>query len=440
MGLTEAWVNRHSGHVYAVCPGTVAGSFDADAHGFVNCGFAEIQAQMVEALGLLRGLNPDIKVLLTVSPVPLTATASGEHVLTATTYSKSVLRAVAGELAQSQPGVDYFPSYEIITAPAFGGRFFESNKRSVAPEGVNFVMNSFFRAIGHAPPIKTPPDPAPKDPVRRSGKPASAQALICEEEMLEAFSPGSAPIQPAEGHRIGIMGNSHLSALRRSFAARSTPVDGLVLDFWGLPGLFQKMKVLEHGVTHDDSERIRRVNGPGREVFDFRTLDGLVMMAEPIALPHVLAQVGKNRPELDDPGSETYRQEMLRCIETRVGMRILRTARDCIDGPLIAVQQPMMREGRRRYPRIPKLDRALFDYLNGEIAAHLEQLGVIYVPQPPETLTPEMRSIYAFSMAAADDETGRQRVDYAHMNVEYGTLVLDQVLGLLQRRFRHEPA
>jgi hypothetical protein len=39
MGLTEAWQNRATGVEYAVCPGTVAGRFDAEAHGFVNHGF-----------------------------------------------------------------------------------------------------------------------------------------------------------------------------------------------------------------------------------------------------------------------------------------------------------------------------------------------------------------------------------------------------------------
>ena len=40
--------------------------------------------------------TPKLRILLTVSPVPLTATAGDDHVLLATTYSKSVLRAGRG--------------------------------------------------------------------------------------------------------------------------------------------------------------------------------------------------------------------------------------------------------------------------------------------------------------------------------------------------------
>ena len=57
--------------------------------------------------------------------------------LVATTQSKSVLRAVAGSLQDQFRFVDYFPSYEIITAPPFQGKFYEKNQRSVTPEGVN---------------------------------------------------------------------------------------------------------------------------------------------------------------------------------------------------------------------------------------------------------------------------------------------------------------
>ena len=85
-----------------------------------------------------------MRFILTVSPVPLTATASGNHVLPATTYSKSVLRAVAGHLAEHRKGVDYFPSFEIITNQAARGTFFEPNLRSVRNDGVDVVMKTFF--------------------------------------------------------------------------------------------------------------------------------------------------------------------------------------------------------------------------------------------------------------------------------------------------------
>ena len=132
----------------------------------------------------IRILNPEIKILLTVSPVPLTATATGHHVLLATQYSKSVLRAVAGDLSEMAKDIDYFPSYEIIAAPPTRAQFFAPNMRSVAPEGVALVMEHFFRGMRFSK-SQLPKDEA--EARRRAGVAAEAAAeeLACEEILLD---------------------------------------------------------------------------------------------------------------------------------------------------------------------------------------------------------------------------------------------------------------
>jgi surfactin synthase thioesterase subunit len=157
LGLTEAWHDTDDGTVYPVCPGTVRGTFDERRHVFRNATFAEVYRDLSAAVALARAASPDLRVVLTVSPVPLTATATGGHALVATTYSKSVLRAVAGQLAAELGYVDYFPSYELITGSPFGARFFEPNLRTVTPEGVAFVMRHFRDAFGPraGPPVRT---------------------------------------------------------------------------------------------------------------------------------------------------------------------------------------------------------------------------------------------------------------------------------------------
>ena len=147
LGLTESWVNRQHGYEYPMCPGTLAGEFDANQHEFVNQDFPFILDTLGETILRVRELNPAIKFLLTVSPVPLTATKSGNHVLVATMESKSVLRAVAGTLRRQHEFVDYFPSYEIINATPFRGTFFEPNQRNVNSAGVDHVMSMFFSCL-----------------------------------------------------------------------------------------------------------------------------------------------------------------------------------------------------------------------------------------------------------------------------------------------------
>lgn len=191
-GLTESWQNPGTGVEYAVCPGTLAGRFDPDCHRFLNHRFGGLYADLSAAIKLMLRANRGLRVLLTVSPVPLTATASGQHVLTATSHSKALLRAVASEITDGWAEVDYFPSYEIITHPAWRGRFFAPNLRQVLPEGVDFVMETFFRdqaarfSPGTAPPAAPPAASPPPDP---DDAMTDAEELRCEEEILAAFAP-----------------------------------------------------------------------------------------------------------------------------------------------------------------------------------------------------------------------------------------------------------
>lgn len=160
LGLTETWISRADGAAFPLCPGVAGGTFDPARHEFRNLRTADVRAQIEAFAARLRGVNPAARIILTVSPVPLAATASGNHVLPATIYSKSVLRAAAQEAAEDLAGVFYFPSYEIVTGPQARGRFFAEDLREVTEEGVEHVMRIFLRhATGG---LAAPPDPAPE--------------------------------------------------------------------------------------------------------------------------------------------------------------------------------------------------------------------------------------------------------------------------------------
>ena len=182
MGLTESWWNANEEYEYPMCPGTVAGTFDATAHKFINQDYATVHDNLQTVLDLMQRENPELRVLLTVSPVPLTATNSDNHVLVATMESKSVLRAVAGATARANADVDYFPSYEIINAAPFRGTFFESNQRSVNRAGVDHVMRNFFAGLSAAGMATT----AVRDDADQDGD--KADDLVCEEVLLDALN------------------------------------------------------------------------------------------------------------------------------------------------------------------------------------------------------------------------------------------------------------
>lgn len=193
-GLTEAWVHSETKTVYPTAPGTIAGQFDGDAFEFHNFGFSEILADFLAFRKRLMKAKPNVRFLVTVSPVPLTATCSGQHVEVATAYSKSVLRAVCGELYATCENVDYFPSFEIITSQNARGCYYGNNMRSVSDKGVETAMRVFFEAHGVndlAPPA--PEDRSPKASTRAPKRKTAAllkanDELVCEDVLLEAFS------------------------------------------------------------------------------------------------------------------------------------------------------------------------------------------------------------------------------------------------------------
>lgn len=172
LGLTECWESIVDGTAFPIAPGTIAGRFDPSVHRFRNLRHAEVLADLKEFYARLREVNPGARMLLTVSPVPLTATASKGHVLAATLYSKSVLRAVAGDMATDLEGVSYFPSYEIVASHPARGMFFDPDLRSVNEIGVATVMRQFFSGALESVYPERMDERGAEEP----------QELVCEEE------------------------------------------------------------------------------------------------------------------------------------------------------------------------------------------------------------------------------------------------------------------
>lgn len=188
LGLTEAWERIDDGAVFPICPGVKGGAFDSSKYRFINLSFEQVREDLECFLSQLWSLNPSCRVVFTVSPVPLVTTASGNHVLTATTYSKSVLRAVAGELEQVYQRVSYFPSYEIISGNFNGGEYYMPNKREVTSEGVSHVMRLFFKHYANqesALKMDEPSESVLHDRARPMKDAERLARVLCDEELLD---------------------------------------------------------------------------------------------------------------------------------------------------------------------------------------------------------------------------------------------------------------
>jgi len=145
LGLTECWRSMQDGAVFPICPGVEGGTFDPSRHQFYNQTADDVVRDFSTFLFHLARVNPKAQIILTVSPVPLMATAEpGAHVLSATTYSKSVLRVAAETLRRQYDHVHYFPSYEVITGSYNRGAYYAGDMRNVLEDGVSHVMRLFM--------------------------------------------------------------------------------------------------------------------------------------------------------------------------------------------------------------------------------------------------------------------------------------------------------
>jgi hypothetical protein len=176
LGLTESWFNQVSDTVYPTCPGVIAGKYDPNKYSFVNYDYIAILNDLKSLFSILKKYRKrGVKTILTVSPVPLTATATSLHILQAVAYSKSVLRAVAGYLSSQLNSVDYFPSYEIVNNPMLHGVAFEANGRTVKPQIVDIVIQHLFKE--HSPYVNT-----------KGLSSLDVSDVACEELLLEEFA------------------------------------------------------------------------------------------------------------------------------------------------------------------------------------------------------------------------------------------------------------
>ena len=182
LGLTEAWRSRRDGAIYPLAPVVSGGCFDPSLHEFVNFTAEEVQSDLIALIGKLRKINAGIRILLTVSPVPLAATYERRHVLVSTTYSKAALRVAADAAERQLDGVIYFPAYEIITSPAAGGRYYADDLRQVTQVGVKHVMKlfgrHFFPRAGDLA-AADPESPRLEAAIRRDAE------IVCDEETID---------------------------------------------------------------------------------------------------------------------------------------------------------------------------------------------------------------------------------------------------------------
>ena len=116
LGLVELWWDEETKSYLNTSPLPSVLKRYPDRFSLHVLSFEECHSYLRKALDIaFTNANDDLSVILTVSPVPMMETHQKTDVITANTYSKSVLRAVAEQLIAGDPRITYFPSFETVS-------------------------------------------------------------------------------------------------------------------------------------------------------------------------------------------------------------------------------------------------------------------------------------------------------------------------------------
>lgn len=139
LGLIEQWY--YKGQVVQHAPSNRAMLKQRADFSFATLTDDDVKQVLNEIVTTLQAINPGIKIIFTVSPVPLKSTFSDQHVFLANTLSKSRLVTAAHTLREQAENVDYFPSYDIVQLIGRGA--FEADMRHVKDAVVKGICHYF---------------------------------------------------------------------------------------------------------------------------------------------------------------------------------------------------------------------------------------------------------------------------------------------------------
>jgi hypothetical protein len=143
-GLAEVWRSREDGATFFMVP--PAEVFDPERHECVMTSVSENVENLERLYTLLRAKNPALRLMMTVSPVPMMATPTDQSGVVVDCVSKATLRIAVDSFCRNHPEVVYFPAYEYVKRIAVAA--FEADHRHVRREVVAEIMSLFRRKFG----------------------------------------------------------------------------------------------------------------------------------------------------------------------------------------------------------------------------------------------------------------------------------------------------
>lgn len=115
LGLNEVWHDAKSNRYLNATPSIYSVRRDPDRYTLEITDATTNFVMLTRIFSALLSLRHTLKIIVTVSPVPMSDTFSGRDVAIANAYSKATLRVAADKFAETFDNVDYFPTYDMIS-------------------------------------------------------------------------------------------------------------------------------------------------------------------------------------------------------------------------------------------------------------------------------------------------------------------------------------
>jgi tetratricopeptide (TPR) repeat protein len=150
MGVSPAFFDRRSGE-HVIPTGDAHALSLIREHEFRTTTVSENVENLEAIITLIREANANAHIVLSVSPIPLTATFEMDSAIIADCVSKCIMRAAVHEvLSKSPPNVTYWPSFEVVKwiAPHRGRSFGDDDGSSIHVNR-DLLSQIFERFVGY---------------------------------------------------------------------------------------------------------------------------------------------------------------------------------------------------------------------------------------------------------------------------------------------------
>ena len=238
--------------------------------------------------------------------------------------------------------------------------------------------------------------------------------------------------------KMAVVGNSHLAALKLAVQRHLFSQEGLYITFWGLPGPeFNAVSYSAGMLQTPYKSLVLHISDGLYESLPVREFDAIFFHGVALNVGEYLLSLRKGSEHLRCYSDALLRDGLRSRIQQMPSWSLVRSLRADFHGRLLMSAMPLSSEDGAKFNGILVTEEELAR-LNHHIGGVLGEIGVEYLPQPPDTIRDSKytkREFCVDSVRLAPKLCHKHPDDdYVHMNEQYGVRVLQAVGTRLSAR------